>query len=1022
MLREPFTAALESLPEQFHTEREELLALLRRDGILHRSPTQPVLSRDGTSARWMLDSLSVTLSPRGAELAGRCVLELLKKFDGRQIATYGLTAVPILQSCVLQSGGRYRGLLVRKERKKHGSLKLIEGVIDPAEPVVLIDDSVSSGMSMTEACGHLEAAGLRVEGGVALVRFGWYGGYAIMQERGYHVEAVYDIWEDFIYRMEDEQKPLRNPSKWFPAFEHSDRHAPESLHPAQLARLVIEEYLANGKLLRAPARLDQTYDSAGGAWVSIRSREDIHLRHARDGFWHFPGESRWETPEDLVMASLRTAVQLPAGEAGLKALAESGIAVTFFPALERCDVGGLDNDRYGIVVRSLERPATMGGALPRMPGISNEWEQFQHARKKNGGLVSFEPYEILRHEVVKVVEPETSWQPTGTPLAAQPPWHKDVRVCGPVVERARDLVVATLAKREATTKPLADGHISAALDSVYLTVYVAGRLRGCMGTVVRDLDADLSKLARAALADDRFGGVDRDAASAAGAVEPDNIAVSVSFLFAPLVLGFFTPEEVVARVRHGEQTLMAYRGERIGLLLPFVASTQNLDRVGFARAVLEKAGIEGPPYNWCRFDCSTWLASDEGKHLLVGCFPAADVGNGSATVEGSNNSPASAGGADDFAAAESLSRLAALHSDYLLRQRREGGSLYLHYEPFQNRLYEGIETPRLAHAAWVLARAGKILGRGELSAFADEIIDRLVGFLVEGEEGCWIETGDDDAPSVSEVSFLMLALTELRADDARRTFVPRLAAGLWSSIDRHGRISTHRTPSDSPEAYQDYSPGQVLLALGAVAVTGDSERDDDALRRAFRYYRHRFRYRRHFGQVSWMMQAFARWRQVTADTDFSDFVFEVGDWLLGYQQEKTGGFINDHQPDAPGYTTALYLEGIGAALNLAASLGDSARAGKYGAAASRGFRFLDRLIIQQRDAPVLPNPNFAEGGLRQSIHRSEVRVDFVQHSLSAALELLSETDSSLSRAGESDNEKHSNAASPIKSIGAQDTG
>src|ERR1044071_852550 len=184
MLREPLSTTLSSLPESFHAERAELLELLRRHGILHRSPTQPVLSRDGTSARWMLDSLSVTLAPRGAELAGRCILELLKRFDGRQIATYGLTAVPILQSCILQSGGRYRGLLVRKERKKHGSLKLIEGVIDPSEPIILVDDSISSGTSMTEACEHLEAAGLRVEGGVALVRFGWYGGFALMAARG----------------------------------------------------------------------------------------------------------------------------------------------------------------------------------------------------------------------------------------------------------------------------------------------------------------------------------------------------------------------------------------------------------------------------------------------------------------------------------------------------------------------------------------------------------------------------------------------------------------------------------------------------------------------------------------------------------------------------------------------------------------------------------------------------------------------------------------------------------------------
>ena len=154
MLREALSATLGSLPESFQSGRTELLDLLRRRGILYRSEMQPVLSRDGTSARWMLDSLSVTLSPRGAELAGKCVLELLKRFDGKQIATYGLTGVPILQSCLLQDS-RYHGLLVRKERKEHGSRKLIEGEIDPSEPVIVIDDSVSSGTCMTEATERL---------------------------------------------------------------------------------------------------------------------------------------------------------------------------------------------------------------------------------------------------------------------------------------------------------------------------------------------------------------------------------------------------------------------------------------------------------------------------------------------------------------------------------------------------------------------------------------------------------------------------------------------------------------------------------------------------------------------------------------------------------------------------------------------------------------------------------------------------------------------------------------------------
>src|SRR6185295_1484327 len=109
--------------------------------------------------------------------------------------------------------------------------------------------------------------------------------------------------------------------------------------------------------------------------------------------------------------------------------------------------------------------------------------------------------------------------------------------------------------------------------------------------------------------------------------------------------------------------------------------------------------------------------------------------------------------------------------------------------------------------------------------------------------------------------------------------------------------------------FQDYFPGQALLALAQAAEEIPSTIDEEKLHRSFLYYRHRFRYHRHFGQVTWLMQAFSKWCEVTGDSAFADLVFEVADWLLGYQQEKTGAFINDHQPDTPGFTTALYLEG-----------------------------------------------------------------------------------------------------------------
>jgi len=941
MLRESLSATLASLPESFHSERTALLDMLRDRGILHRSPTQPILSRDGSSGRWMLDSLAVTLSARGAELAGKCLLQLLKRFDGCQLATYGLTAVPILQSCILQDD-RYRGLLVRKERKPHGSLKLIEGVIDPNEPVVLIDDSVSSGISMEEATTRLEEAGLRVEGGICLVRFGWYGGYARMQERGYHMEAVYDIWDDFISAMPDEEQPLANPSKWFPKFEWHTEQAPERLHPAQLARVVISEYLSSGRLLRAPLTLDQDYDSSGGVWVSLRSRENLHQRFARGGFWHFPHETPGTAAEDVVMGSLSTAAQLAKGEEGQKIVEQSAIAITFFSALDCCNPGQLDNDRYGIVVRSLERREKMGGALPRMPGIRNEWHQFQHARIKNAKLVSFEPYELFRHEVVKAIEPEAVWQPSGVPIGEKVPWHKDPKICGHVAERTRDLVLAQLFDVSEKTAPVAADLLPKNVDSCYVTVYIDGQLRGCMGTKVRELDQDLKRMAEAAVRDSRF--------NETTPTDPDNVAVSVSLLFDALVIGQATPEEIVNYYRHGEQTLMAFQNDQVGLLLPFVASTWNLDPVSFAKSVLEKAKLSEPPYNWCRLDCTTWLADSNGAWPTRGGFPLRDV----------ELSP------DDL-----IAHHIALHRRYLLKHLREDGSFFSRYQPFHNRLFESVDLPRQAYGAWVLARAHRILGGDDLREAAGAVIDSLKQF---------------ESETVAEDSFLLLALCELPADDPRRSSIKDLAAKLWNCIELpHGRIRTHYGSDPRPEGFQDYFPGQVLLAVAAASEQNVTEIDRERLDHSFRYYRHRFRYLRHFGQVTWMLQAFSKWWEVTREQSFADFVFEVADWLLGYQQDKSGAFINDHQSETPGYTTAVYLEGLAAALSVTAGISDEARDDTYRRAFANGVSFLDRLIIQDRDRSILPNPDFAIGGLRQGLYYSEIRTDFVQHSLSALL-------------------------------------
>jgi len=924
------------------TEREELLGLLLDRGILRRSETQPVLSRDGSPARWMLDSLAATLTPRGAILAGRLLLERLQRFDGRQLAAYGLTAVPILQSAVVQSGDRYNGLLVRRERKAHGSQKLIEGQIDPDEPVILIEDSIASGTSAGEGIAKLEQAGLRVEGCIALVRFGWEGGCSDFAERGYRVEAIFDIFADFMARMEGESGPDYNPTKRFPDFTWSARRAPEGLHPAHLAREVLREYCTTGELLLPPRSLDRDgYDSRGGAWVSIRSGEDIHDRHARDGFWHFPTEPSWGPAEDVVRAALRTAQELPKGADALKLLASSHVAVTFFSALEAVTVGELDNNRYGIVVVSGERPEIMGGGLPRMPGIRDEWQQFRHARINNAQLYEYEPYVIYRHGVAKFVESGAPWQPSGVPGLDEAP------NLGALAARARDIVLGC--EPSEPFPPIAPQPTG---QRLFVTIYVDGEPCGCMGSEIGDLEEDLVTLTKAALADERFEHPEIDADS--------SVAVSVSLLSNELQMGDFSPQEVRVKYRHGQQALMVEQNSRTGLLLPFLTSWLSLDAEGFVDEVLDKAGVTRSPYNWIRFDTDTWLADADGVAKLEGGFKR-------------------------LAPTLRVVEIARLHLDYLLRNQREDGTLYFGYYPFQNTLYQGIDMARQAHGAWTLARAGK------LDAAAAALKPTL-------------DDAEDRAMRLARDAFVLLALSEPGMPEAadRR----KLAASLWASIDRHGRVATWVPPAPSeddeggdesgaeevsPEDLQNYVPGQVLLALAAAARTGAAAAEERTIERAFRYYRHRFRCKRDFGQVSWISLAAAAWWRLTGRRELADLLFEIADWILTFQQTlpeqaAQGAFLTDQQPDTPGFTTAVYLEAVAAALDVAAALSETARQRRYDAAWRLGFAFLDRLIVQDRDSSILRNADYAGGGLRESLYSGHVRIDFVQHSLAAIME------------------------------------
>jgi orotate phosphoribosyltransferase/AMMECR1 domain-containing protein len=886
----------------------------------------------------MLDSLCVTLTPRGAELAARSLLRELRNFEGRQLATYGVTGIPLLEGCILHGRGRYRGVLVRKQRKAHGSLKLIEGQLDRSEPVVIVDDSVSSGYTMEACAERLEQAGFHVEGGACLVRFDYARGMSRMIERGYRMAAVFDIYEDFIRHMDGEVAYPLNPTADFGELITSDRRADERLHPTALVRSTIDEYLRTGRVLQAPVALDADYDSQGGCWVSLRRRSDIHVRPARDGFWRFPGEPPGTAAEDVVSASVRTARELQRQERHpVAVLDDCAIAVTFFSALEECTVGELDNDRYGIVVRSIERRPQMGGALPRMPGIANEWQQFFHAWRRNARLLPLEPHVLYRHDVHKVVEPGARWQPTGVPAppASTAPDPDDAAAPAAAAKAAYRWVLDELSAR--STSGSTPAVQLRDVEVAFVTVYANGRIAGCMG----GHPSHLATVAAAAARDSRFPPASAD----------DDIAVTLSLLSDRHEIGVADPSWVVGPLRFAEQALAVRQGDRQGLVLPFVAVVGNLSPLGYVEEVIDKAGITRPPYHWTRYDCATWLADASGVHTMRHGLP---VGEPAPTPEAQ------------------LERLRKLLTGYARRHHVARGTPAVRYEPFADRLRTNLSPARFAYGAWVKARAG-------LRPQALEDVRRLErGLRKDG----WIHLGSG-MPTISELAFLLLTLHQLRTS---RRLQADLASTLWSQVNEHGRFATQLDGPGDP-VYQDYAPGQALLALAIARPPEGATPPPEVVAGALRFYRMRFRQNHHWGAVAWLTQAFAAWGDVLGDRAHTAFAYEIADWALQFQSQKTGAFLNDHQVDPPGATTAVYLEGLAAVRSAAERRGDRARERRYRAACARGLRFLDELVYQRRDAAVLPNPAWAIGGVRTSATASDVRLDHAHHALAAVTEL-----------------------------------
>jgi orotate phosphoribosyltransferase len=153
------------------SHRERLANLLRTKSIVRGEFT---LS-SGKKSNYYMDCKLTTLDPEGALLTGHCVLELLDEMGVKPDAIGGLSvgADPLVTATGVVSAIQKRplpGFLVRKEAKKHGRQKQLEGLENPrGKTVVIVDEVCTTGGSTKEAIEAAEGEGCKVVAVISLV-------------------------------------------------------------------------------------------------------------------------------------------------------------------------------------------------------------------------------------------------------------------------------------------------------------------------------------------------------------------------------------------------------------------------------------------------------------------------------------------------------------------------------------------------------------------------------------------------------------------------------------------------------------------------------------------------------------------------------------------------------------------------------------------------------------------------------------------------------------------------------------
>jgi len=164
--------------------REQLAKRIADVALLHGEFTL----RSGRKSNYYLDKYRFETQPDVLLELGKFLAQHLSPGVDR-IAGAELGAVPLAAAASMASGKPF--VIVRNKKKDYGTAKLVEGILEKGETVMIVEDVLTTGGQVLEAAQSLQDAGAKIDKIVAVIDR-MEGARENIEKAGFVFEALFN--------------------------------------------------------------------------------------------------------------------------------------------------------------------------------------------------------------------------------------------------------------------------------------------------------------------------------------------------------------------------------------------------------------------------------------------------------------------------------------------------------------------------------------------------------------------------------------------------------------------------------------------------------------------------------------------------------------------------------------------------------------------------------------------------------------------------------------------------------------